>query len=193
MEPHYKEVEYITKYSYDKVILLVQAHCISFSLFLPWYNEKPNISADFHGPTVLDIMRFHCSSFSKIQWFPGFYTNVQHKQGPVSQRFAINRMIDINHSSMAYRVLRKLAINRKPLWNGAQKSVFQYFCQHSRWCKVKVIAKFWQCCVAGWRFMQCWVILWHSEATLTIPIWIDKYSIIQCSRRDILLVEENWI
>ena len=34
--------------------------------------------------------------------------------GPVSQRVAINRMIDINRRSMANRVSRKLAINRKP-------------------------------------------------------------------------------
>ena len=39
--------------------------------------------------------------------------------GPVSQRFLINCTIDINRSSTAKRVLRKLAINRKPLWNGA--------------------------------------------------------------------------
>ena len=32
----------------------------------------------------------------------------------VSQRFAINRTIDINRSSMANRALRKLAIYRKP-------------------------------------------------------------------------------
>ena len=36
-------------------------------------------------------------------------------QGPFSQRLAINRTIDINHSSMANRELRKLAINRKNL------------------------------------------------------------------------------
>ena len=39
-------------------------------------------------------------------------------QGPVSQRVTINRTIDINRNSMANRVSRKLAINRKPLWNG---------------------------------------------------------------------------
>ena len=45
-----------------------------------------------------------------IQW---------HHLGPVSQRVAINHTIDINCSSMANRILRKLAINRNPLWNGA--------------------------------------------------------------------------
>ena len=45
-------------------------------------------------------------------------TNAQPEEdrAPVSQRFAIiNRTIDINPSPMANRVLRKLAINRKPL------------------------------------------------------------------------------
>ena len=37
--------------------------------------------------------------------------------GPVSQRVAINRTIDINCSSRANHVLRKLAINRNALWN----------------------------------------------------------------------------
>ena len=41
-------------------------------------------------------------------------------QGPISERVAINRTTDINRSSMANRVLRKLAINRNPLRNGAQ-------------------------------------------------------------------------
>ena len=36
-------------------------------------------------------------------------------QGPVSQRVTINRRIDINRSSVANCVLRKLAINRNPL------------------------------------------------------------------------------
>ena len=36
-------------------------------------------------------------------------------QGPVSQRVTSNRTIDINHSSMANHVIRKLAINRNPL------------------------------------------------------------------------------
>ena len=31
--------------------------------------------------------------------------------GPVSQRVAINRTMDVNHSTMIYRVLRKLVIN----------------------------------------------------------------------------------
>ena len=39
--------------------------------------------------------------------------------GPVSQRVAINRAMDINSSSMANRVLRKHAINRNPLWKRA--------------------------------------------------------------------------
>ena len=42
------------------------------------------------------------------------FSTVQ-KLGPVSQRFMINRTIEINTSSMANRVLRKLVINRKPL------------------------------------------------------------------------------
>ena len=33
--------------------------------------------------------------------------------GPVSERFAINRTMDINRRSMGNRVLRTLAINRK--------------------------------------------------------------------------------
>ena len=37
------------------------------------------------------------------------------KLGPVSQRVTINHTTDINCSSMANRVLRKLAINRNPL------------------------------------------------------------------------------
>ena len=42
--------------------------------------------------------------------------------GPVSQRVAIaSRTMDINRSSMANRV--ELAINRNPLWNGAQISL----------------------------------------------------------------------
>ena len=40
--------------------------------------------------------------------------------GPVSERVTIHRTIDVNRSSVANCVLRKLAINRKPLWNGAQ-------------------------------------------------------------------------
>ena len=44
-------------------------------------------------------------------------------QGPVSQRVAINRTMDINRRSMANRVLREFAINRKPFWNGA----YSYF------------------------------------------------------------------
>ena len=43
-------------------------------------------------------------------------------QGLVSQRVTINRTIDINRSSKGNHVLRKLAINRHPLWNEAQKS-----------------------------------------------------------------------
>ena len=37
---------------------------------------------------------------------------------PISQRIAINRTMDINRSSMANRVLRKLVINRTPFWTG---------------------------------------------------------------------------
>ena len=49
-------------------------------------------------------------------------------QGPVSQRVAINRTIDINRSSMANCVLRKPAINQNPLWNGAQVTVQVSIC-----------------------------------------------------------------
>ena len=42
----------ITKPSYNKVILLVPALYIFF-VFLPWYNEKPDITRQFHGPNDL--------------------------------------------------------------------------------------------------------------------------------------------
>ena len=41
VEPRYKEVGYVTKPSYNKVILLVPALYI---FFLPWYIEKPDIT-----------------------------------------------------------------------------------------------------------------------------------------------------
>ena len=42
VEPRYKEVGYKKKNSYNKVILLVPA--LNISVFLPWYNEKPDIT-----------------------------------------------------------------------------------------------------------------------------------------------------
>ena len=46
--------------------------------------------------------------------FPGGGGGGGGTQGPISQRVAINRTMDINRSSMANRVLRKLVINRNP-------------------------------------------------------------------------------
>ena len=54
--------------------------------------------------------------------------------GPISQRVTINRKIDINRSSMANRVLRKLAINRKPLWcKISQKLLFRLYSSFIIW------------------------------------------------------------
>ena len=46
------------------------------------------------------------------------------EQGSVSQRVVNNHTIYINRSSMANCVLRKLAINRNPYWNGPQNCLY---------------------------------------------------------------------
>ena len=49
-------------------------------------------------------------------------------ESPISQRVKINRPIDVNSSSMANCVLRKLVINYNPLWNGAQEEKALLLC-----------------------------------------------------------------
>ena len=59
VEPHYKEVGYITKPSCN----FAGPTSLYFFVFLPWYNEKPviNNKVIFMVPKVLVITRFHCT------------------------------------------------------------------------------------------------------------------------------------
>ena len=75
-----------------------------------WWQSS--FSLELHTLAAQGSAQRHYKGKKKI--LPG--THLLHL-GPVSQRVAINRTMDISQKSMANRVLRKLAINCNPLWN----------------------------------------------------------------------------
>ena len=117
---------------------------------------------------------------SKLVYNWSFLFVVLHKPTLLPSTF--NRTIDINRSSMANRVLRKLAINRNPLWNRAQyreSSNVQHFffstCMKGKYlCFCFSAARI---CQRMTSIVRRWPSEWWTVASLAAsPSWAPAWS-----------------
>ena len=134
----------------------LKSHCIcEFGLhtFTFWYS-----------PRVMAIENAHMQD--------------QTRQAPVSQRVAIIVQLMINRSSMSNCVLRKLAINRNSLWNGASSEevcvttwLLQHTCMENALTSTCMISLLWYYSDCLPRVGLCCVWVSHGYRWSSLRIW----------------------